>query len=319
MAIVLPEGHPRADLAVAESDLEDRAEHAAEHANDRPRVRIGIINIMPRMEEYEASLLAPLAEHDELVEPVFVRLRTHGYGSSDHTHLDRFYQEFDRVIAGAPLDGLIVTGAPVEELPFEDVHYFRELEAILRYARGHIAVTMGLCWGGMLLGKLLGIGKRALPRKLFGVFEDQVLVGSHDLVPPGAFPCAHSRHSGVVEADVEAAVRDGIVRPLSRGAQSGTSLFETTDRRYVAHLGHPEYNGERLAFEWVRDRALGRRDVHPPANFDADAPVTTWRGHRHALFGGIIRRAQQGQSPVVATAVRRRGDDESTSPIQYCP
>jgi homoserine O-succinyltransferase len=99
MAIVLPPDHPRADLALASAR--------------GPALRIGIINIMPRMEEYEANLLAPLAEHPVLVEPVLVRLRSHGYGSSDHSHLDRFYRDFDDVIADAPLDGLILTGAPV--------------------------------------------------------------------------------------------------------------------------------------------------------------------------------------------------------------
>src|ERR1700743_1818517 len=110
MALVLPPDHPRADLALAGDDPAARG----------GRVRIGIINIMPRMEEYEANLLAPLAEHAAVVEPVLIRLHTHGYGSSDHRHLDRFYRELPEAIADAPLDGLILTGAPVEELPFED-------------------------------------------------------------------------------------------------------------------------------------------------------------------------------------------------------
>ena len=305
MAIVLPPDHPRADLALAHG----------EPAASRDRVRIGIINIMPRMEEYEAHLLAPLADLDELVEPVLVRLQSHGYGSSDHRHLDRFYRDFDDVIADAPLDGLILTGAPVEELPFEEVHYFKELTQILGYARDRIPVTLGLCWGGMVLGKLVGIEKRALTRKLFGVFEDHVLVDDHDLVPAGRFPCAHSRHSGLVEAEVDIAVHTGGVRRLSRGEHSGTSLFETTDRRFVGHLGHPEYTGERIKFEWERDRALGRRDVRPPVNFDPDVPTTTWRGHRHALFAGFVRRASAGCDDARAT----HRLDAGAATAQYCP
>jgi homoserine O-succinyltransferase len=305
MAIVLPPDHPRADLAL------DGGAPAA----SGDRVRIGIINIMPRMEEYEANLLAPLAEHNELVEPVLVRLHTHGYGSSDHAHLDRFYRELPDVLAEAPLDGLIVTGAPVEELAFEEVHYFKELSSILAHARDHIPVTLGLCWGGMVLGKLIGIEKRALPRKLFGVFDDQALVDDHDLVPAGKFPCAHSRHSGLVESEVDIAVHTGVVRRLSRGEHSGTSMFETTDRRFVAHLGHPEYSGERIRFEWERDRALGRRDVRPPVNFDPDQPATTWRDHRHALFAGFVRRARAGLADD-ARAVRA---DADAVPAQYCP
>ena len=304
MPIVLPLGHPRSALGVAPSSV------ACE-----PRLRIGIINIMPKLEAYEENLLAPLAEHDTLVEPVLIRLHTHGYGSSDHRHLDSFYREFDEVLAEAPLDGLILTGAPVEELPFEEVHYFRELEKILGYARTHIAMTLGLCWGGMVIGKLAGIEKCTLPRKLFGVFDDRVMVEQHDLFEGRSFPCAHSRHSGAIEDDVDAAARDGRIRLLSRGEQSGTSMFETPDGRFVAHLGHPEYNGERIAYEWERDRNLGRRDVHPPENFDPAWPVTTWRNHRRALFGGMIRRAWLVRD---AVPVETRRADDASAP-QYCP
>jgi homoserine O-succinyltransferase len=290
MAIVLPAGHPRAPLGVTERD-----------AAGRPRVRIGIINIMPRLEAYEAHLLAPLARLDALVEPVFLRLVSHGYQSSDQTHLGQFYRPFDAAISLAPLDGLIVTGAPVEELAFEDVHYFRELEQILGHARDHIASTLGLCWGGMVIGRVLGIGKRGFSRKLFGVFEDRVLVADHDIVGAGGFVCAHSRHSGLVEIDLERATAAGVVRPLSCGAHTGHSVFETTDGRFVAHLGHPEYDGERLAQEYRRDRDLGRADVAPPVNLDVDAPATAWRGHQAMLFAGFVARAAAGRPASLAS------------------
>lgn len=283
MAIVLPAGHPRAALGVSERD-----------AAGRPRVRIGIINIMPRLEAYEVHLLEPLAGLDALVEPVFLRLGSHGYQSSDQTHLGRFYRPFDAAIAAAPLDGLILTGAPVEELAFEDVHYFRELEQILGHARGHIASTLGLCWGGMVIGRVLGIAKRGFSRKLFGVFEDRALVADHDIVGAAGFVCAHSRHSGLVEVDLEREAAAGVVRPLSRGEHTGYSVFETTDGRFLAHLGHPEYDGERLAQEYRRDRDLGRTDVAPPVNLDVDTPATAWRGHQATLFGGFVARAAAG-------------------------
>lgn len=289
MAIVLPTGHPRDRLGIPEREVAGRS-----------RVRIGIINIMPRLEVYEARLLDPLAQLPELVEPVFVRLGSHGYQSSDPGHLGQFYRPFEAVIAEAPLDGLIVTGAPVEELPFEQVRYLRELEQILGYARRHIAVTLGLCWGGLAIGYMLGIGKRVFSRKLFGVFEDRVLVSGHDVLGPDNFRCAHSRHSGVVEADLERAARAGEVRALARGEQTGHSLFETTDRRYIAHLGHPEYDGERLAFEFHRDRDLGRADVAPPANLDLGSPTTAWQGHRARLFAGVVARASSGRGAALA-------------------
>jgi homoserine O-succinyltransferase/O-acetyltransferase len=278
VAIVLPADHPHAALATP-GDA------------GAPRVRIGIVNIMPRLEAYEGYLLAPLAEVAARVEPVFLQLGSHGYQSSDRDHLARFYRPVADALAGGPLDGLIVTGAPVEELAFEDVHYYRELVELLGHARGHVGCTLGLCWGGMLLGHLVGVGKRAHARKLFGVFEDQVLVADHDLVTGAAFPCAHSRHAWFVEADLARAAAAGEVTPLGRGERTGTSMFETRDRRFVAHLGHPEYDGARLAFEWERDRGLGRTDVSPPENFDTGAPATPWRAHRARLFAGFVARA----------------------------
>jgi homoserine O-succinyltransferase len=282
MALLLPDGHPHARFA-----------SPAPAAAGAP-IRIGIINIMPRLEAYEPFLLDALATQRELVEPVFLRLGSHSYQSSDHAHLDRFYCTFDAAVGDAPLDGLIVTGAPVEELPFEAVHYFRELEDILGYARRRIACTLGLCWGGMAIGQLLGIGKRGYSKKLFGVFDDRALVADHDVVGAAGFCCAHSRHSGVVEDDLERAARAGVVRALSRGEQTGYSMFESSDRRYLAHIGHPEYDAERLAFEWRRDRELGRTDVDAPVGFDPEAATTAWRSHRDAVFSGFVARAAAG-------------------------
>ncbi len=284
MALLLPQGHPsEAKLGVARAPAEERSRPP--HA----RIRIGIVNVMPKLEAYEPSLLAPLAHVPELVEPVFLRLQSHGYQSSDHAHLDRFYRSYDEASRDRPLDGLLVSGAPVEELPFEEVHYWRELEELLLDARVHVKRTIGVCWGGLALGKVLGVEKRIFPQKLFGVFEDRLLEPSPG--GPQSFVCAHSRHSGAIAADLESAARAGTVRLLSRGEQSGYTTFESTDGRFFAHLGHPEYEADRLAYEWIRDRDLGRTDVQPPANFDADAPVTSWRSHRDAVFADFVRRA----------------------------
>ena len=283
MALLLPAGHPsEASLGVVRSAAEVRARRPAP-------LRIGIVNIMPKLEAYEPSLLAPLAHVPELVEPVFLRLGSHGYQSSDHAHLDRFYTSYDEASVDRPLDGLLVSGAPVEELAFEQVHYWQELAELLQDARSRVKRTLGVCWGGLALGKVLGIEKRTFSQKLFGVFEDRILEPSPG--GPTSFVCAHSRHSGAIDADLESAARDGTVRVLSRGEQSGYTTFESTDGRLLAHLGHPEYEAERLAFEWIRDRDLGRTDVPPPASFDAAAPVTSWRGHRDEVFADFVRRA----------------------------
>ncbi len=249
-------------------------------------MRIGIVNIMPRLEAYEPLLLGPLARTSVPVDPVLIRLETHGYQSSDRTHLDRYYVTLAQALQAGPLDGLVITGAPVEELAFTAVHYWPELTAVMAYARANIRSTLGLCWGGLALAATLGIEKLRYPQKLFGVYANQRLVADHPLLggQPAEFLCAHSRHAGIADGELEAAAADGRVRLLGHAAATGYSLFETPDHRFVMHLGHPEYVADRLVFEYRRDQALGRADVPAPVHFDADHPVTTWHDHRERLF-----------------------------------
>jgi homoserine O-succinyltransferase len=254
-------------------------------AAEKP-LRVGVINIMPRAETYEANLLRPLARASSLVSPVWIRLQSHVYGSSDARHIARRYVTYEQASGETPLDGLILTGAPVEELAFEDVHYWAELEAILRHARDHISSTLGLCWGGLALAKQLGLDKQRFSKKLFGVYENRNLAPNEGVLGDSddLFWCAHSRHSGISDEVLEAAARDGRVKLLSHAAETGYSIFESSDGRYLMHLGHPEYDARRLAFEWERDHSLGRTDVEAPRNFDSRSPTNTWRSHRATFF-----------------------------------
>lgn len=257
---------------------------------------MGVVNIMPRVEDYESYVARPLLEAPMPIELVWVRLNTHVYLSSDAAHIRARYVDFDEALRRGRLDALVLTGAPVEELPYEAVHYWPELEQLLRVARREVPTTLGICWGGMALGKLLGLEKQRFERKLFGVFESRpldvtggLLAGSDD-----RFWCAHSRHSGIDARDLEAASRAGDVRLLAHGDEAGYSLFESADGRFVAHLGHPEYEPARLVHEWERDRALGRADVEPPRHFDPERPQHLWRSHRRHFFWRWLERAARG-------------------------
>ena len=278
MGLVLPDDHPARDAF-------ERATGVG------APVRVGIVNIMPRLEAYEPLLLGPLSRVTRDVEPVFLRLESHAYGSSDHAHLDRFYRPLGAALAAGRLDGLVITGAPVEELPFEEVHYWSELVQLFEVARSSVASTLGLCWGGMALGGWLDIPKVLFDQKLFGVYENRTLEADHPLLGAQAevFRCAHSRHSGVRDGDLERAAADGRVRLLSHAPATGYTMFETPDHRFVMHLGHPEYVAERISFEWERDRSLGRSDVQPPHDFDPDRPTTSWSSHREGLFESWVR------------------------------
>ncbi|MFP4162421.1 MAG: homoserine O-succinyltransferase [Chitinispirillaceae bacterium] len=254
-------------------------------------LRIGVLNIMPKAETYEFSLLHPLGRSVLQIEPVWIRLKTHQYNSSDQSHLRKLYVTFEEAVAKQNLDGLIVTGAPVEEIPFKEVNYWGEIQRILRYARNNIASTLGICWGGLALAKFLGIDKEVYPKKVFGVFETTNLDRNHRVTGEmdDVFWCAQSRHSGISDKVLELERDKGNVHLLAHSKDTGYTIFESTDKRFLVHLGHPEYEPQRLIEEYVRDKSRGRKDVTPPANLNLENPVNTWRSHRIEFFSQWIK------------------------------
>lgn len=251
-----------------------------EQTSARKRLRIGVINLMPRAESYEPLLHAALGDE----ELVFIRLRGHFYGSSEQARLERTYVSFERASDAGPLDGLVLTGAPVEHLPFQQVRYWPELREILIAARSAIPSTLGLCWGGMALAELLGVPKVSFRQKLFGSYP-LIAIAPSPLMPPGEpLWYAQSRHAGVHVGAFETAVRNEELRVLAYSELFGYSVFESSDGRYVAHLGHPEYSPARLVEEYRRDRALGRTDVGPPHGVDLEQPERGYRSHGTRFF-----------------------------------
>jgi homoserine O-succinyltransferase/O-acetyltransferase len=256
--------------------------------NRQERVRIGVINLMPRAEAYAELLRNVLGE----AELVFIRLRSHVYTSSEQGALESSHVYFEQAEAEAPLDGLILTGAPVEELPFEEVHYWSELREILLHARQTISSTLGLCWGGMALAQLLGVGKVRFRSKLFGSFP-LIALSASPLMPPGEpLWYAQSRHAGVHVGTLESAVRNGEVRVLAYSEHFGYTVFESSDGRYLMHLGHPEYTPERLVAEYRRDQALERSDVGAPHGVDLEQPERGYRSHGPLFFAHWLQQLQ---------------------------
>jgi homoserine O-succinyltransferase len=254
-------------------------------------LRIGVLNIMPQAETYEFSLLYPLGRSVLQIEPIWIRLQTHKYASTDQSHLEKLYVTFEEAIDRKRLDGLIVTGAPVEEIPFEQVTYWEEILRILRYAQRNIASTLGLCWGALALAKFLGIEKEVLPRKVFGVFETRNLNRDHRITGDmdDVFCCPQSRHSGIPDTVLERERDKGTINLLAHAKDTGYIIFESADQRFLMHLGHLEYEPGRLIEEYNRDVKLGREDVGKPENFDLDNPINTWRAHRNEFFSQWIK------------------------------
>ncbi len=191
----------------------------------------------------------------------------------------------------ASLDGLVVTGAPVEALPWEQVTYWQELTGIFDAARESGTCLLGICWGGLALAKYIGLEKTIYPQKVFGVYPTRNLVPDHPIMGglDDVFWCPQSRHSGIEDAVLEAAEKAGKVRLLAHADKGGYTIFETPDHQILMHLGHQEYNSSRLLDEARRDRARKRKDVGPPENLDEAQPVNNWRANRNEFFNSWIK------------------------------
>ncbi len=284
MAIIVPENY-HAKKALENSRVHCISSFNAQKQDFRP-LRIAILNIMPEANTYEYNILFPIGRAIIQIEPVWIRLKTHTYKSTSKEHLDELYISFEEAVKDRGLDGLIITGAPVEEKSFKDVWFWEELSEILDYAKNNIASTLGICWGGLALANYIGIDKILFDKKLFGVYPlDNIdrtnrITGDLDDV----FMSPQSRHAGISDKVLEAERDRGNINLLAHSRKTGYVIFETTDKSFIMHLGHPEYETDRLVNEYKRDLEKGRSDVPLPLNLDIANPKNNWRGHSLEFF-----------------------------------
>ena len=173
MTIVIPENYHAEKLLKDHGIVCKTPEEARKEKF--PSIRIGILNIMPQAETYEFNLLYPLGRSILQVEPVWIRLKTHNYYSTENPHLENLYVFFEEAVAEKKLDGLILTGAPVEDIPFHEVIFWDEVCEIIDYAKMNITSTLGICWGGLAFAKFMGVEKEVYRKKIFGVLETKNL------------------------------------------------------------------------------------------------------------------------------------------------
>ena len=282
MALILPRSYHKIST-IEKNHISWIEPELAKRQDIRP-LRIGILNIMPLGKQYEFNLLHPLGLSPLQIEPIWIRLKTHSYRTWDLEHLKNLYVHWEEAMSPTPLDGLIITGAPVEHLPFEEVNYWNELVNLIDEAKLKCASTLGLCWAGFAMAYMAGVEKNNFKKKLFGVFPMKSLVPGHSLMgtQDDEFFCPQSRHAGLPDNEMEKAEKKGKLRLLAHGEKVGYTIFETPDQRQLMHLGHPEYNVDRLKSEMERDKQRG--DVPSPENFDLTNSNTSWRSHRNLLF-----------------------------------
>jgi len=285
MPINVPDGLP-AKKILQQERIFALEEDVASHQRIRP-LRVAILNLMPTKIETETQILRLISKSPLQVSCDFMRVSSHESKNTSVDHLVKFYDTFD-AYRDQNYDGLIVTGAPVEHLPFTEVDYWDELCSIIDWSQEHVFSTMYLCWGALAaLNHLYGIPKKQLGAKLFGVFP-QRLCEEYSFLTNGfdeVHYMPHSRHAAI---DTTALAEHPELITLSEGFSSGPALIATPDYHEIYVTGHFEYGRDTLADEFWRDFHKGL-PIRLPENYFPDddperQPIFTWRAHANLLY-----------------------------------
>lgn len=254
-------------------------------------LKILILNLMPEKQMEETQLLRLLGNTPLQVNVSFMRTATHQSKNTSHLHLDQFYTVFDEV-KHKKFDGMIITGAPVERLPFSEVDYWNELKEIMDWSNSHVTSTLHICWGAQAaLYYHFGIDKVMLPEKLSGVF-------SHTLNEPrekllrGFDEVFYAPHSRFTDVDREALTTHPEIHLLSGSEEAGPFVLMANHGKQIMVTGHFEYDTGTLATEYQRDLKKGINPHIPNHYFPNDdpqkQPLNHWRSHAHLLFSNWL-------------------------------
>ena len=291
MPVKVPLSLPSAQLLTKENIfIMDSARAVSQEI--RP-LRIAVLNLMPNKIDTETQLLRLLSNNPLQVEVVLLRTASYNPKSAAREHLEAFYRTFEEVKSESmKFDGLIVTGAPVEKLKYEDVAYWEELKSIMDWAEHNVYSSMYICWAAQAaMFYLYGIEKKVVPQKIFGIFESKVLDKRNPLVRgfDDYFAAPHSRHTQVDASDVR---KCGMVDILAESEEAGIYLAADKSLRKVFVFGHGEYDADTLHNEYMRDLSSGA-DIKPPAHYYRNGeigklPRLSWRAHESLLISNWL-------------------------------
>jgi len=289
MPVKIPNGLPAAKI-LANENIFTMSDDRAVSQDIRP-LRIVILNLMPTKEVTETQLIRMLSNTPLQIELTLLHTSTHKSKNASAEHLSSFYRTFND-IKDDFFDGMIITGAPVEQLNFEEVDYWGELVEIMGWADSHVFTSMFICWAAQAaLYHYYGIGKKPLPQKMFGVFKHEVLVPYHKLLRgfDDVFYAPHSRHTTIDLKDITDCPH---LELLAVSKEAGAYLITEKHGNRVFVTGHSEYDPETLALEYRRDKSKGL-DIEVPKNYfpdddDARSPRVRWRSHGNLLFANWL-------------------------------
>ena len=289
MPIKIPNALPAAQT-LAEENIFVMTETRAMTQDIRP-LKIMLLNLMPTKIDTETQLSRLLGNTPLQVELTLVKTKSHESKNTPEEHMLAFYKEFDE-FRDTNFDGLIITGAPVEHLPFEEVDYWDELCEIMEWSKTHVHSTFHICWGAQAgLYYHFGVGKQPLPEKMFGVFphkrdyERSILLRGFDEI----FMVPHSRHTTVDRAEIEKVPE---LRILASSDEAGVYAIATKNGRQIFITGHSEYDALTLEREYKRDVAAGKPIAVPKNYYPGDdpekKPIVSWRSHANLLYSNWL-------------------------------
>jgi homoserine O-succinyltransferase len=292
MPIKLPSSLPAYSVLTNEGVMVMDEELAA-HQDIRP-LKIGLLNLMPKKIQTETQFARLIGATPLQIELTLIRMTDHAAKNTTAEHMDSFYKSFADV-TDQKFDGLIITGAPIEHLDFEDVSYWDELEQIMDWTQTHVHSTFGVCWGGMaMLHHFHGVPKHLLENKLFGTYRHTNLAPASPYLRGFSDDCIVpvSRWTEVRQPDIE---RAGL--PILLGSDvTGPCLIEDPDHRALYILNHFEYDSDTLKQEYERDLdsvQVEGSQIAPPVGYfpnddPAQKPLNRWRSHAHQLYGNWL-------------------------------
>lgn len=270
-------------------------------------LKLLLLNLMPTKIDTETQFSRLLGNTPLQIELELIHTKTHKSKNTSQEHLLAFYKTFDD-IKDRNFDGMIITGAPVEQMEFEEVTYWDELCQIMEWSKTHVHSTMHICWGAQAgLYYHFGIQKHPLEKKLFGVFSHTVDRKSSILFRgfDDVFMAPHSRHTTINRSDIEAEPK---LKLLASSEKAGVYAIATEGGRQVFITGHSEYDADTLLKEYLRDKNSGL-PIEVPENYfpnddDSKAPVVSWRSHANLLFSNWLNYFVYQTTPYDITQIK---------------
>lgn len=294
MPIIIPKELPAYKILREENVFVIQAQRALKQ-DIRP-LRIAIVNLMPTKEVTETQLIRMLANTPLQVDLRLLTMDSHESQNTDKLHLENFYKTLEE-IKMQRFDGMIITGAPVEFLPFEEVDYWKELTEIFEYTKTNVFSTIHICWGAQAaMYYYYGIDKYVMRDKLFGVFKHNLKDKKSELTRgfDEEFYAPHSRHTEIRKEDI---LKNSDLKILAESEETGPYIIATKDKRKIFVQGHMEYDRDTLQLEYDRDIKKGLHIDVPKDYFKNDNPtegiVVKWRGHGNLFFANWLNYVYQ--------------------------